>query len=199
MDKVVWSAIGDGGSQRNNEKTDLEEVLRQAEKFPNVTGAVLDDFFTNKEHGWARQPVEGIKDMQRQLRSFTKRQLDLWVVWYKRQLDFEIDGYLSQFDVITYWNMFASAELAEIDDDIAKAVKRTPGKRRMAGCYMWNYGEHKPLTIPEIEGQCQKYYNWIKKGDIEGIVFCSNCIADLGLEAVEWVRQWIKEVGDTEV
>lgn len=199
MKQVVWSAVGDSGSVRNNDESDLEEVLRQADKFPNITGAVLDDFFTNKERGWARHSVESIKDMRDRLHSFSKRELALWVVWYKRQLDFEVDDYLNLFDVITYWNMLAPAEMSQIDDDIAKVIKRTPGKRRMAGCYMWNYGEHKALTIPEIQGQCEKYYNWIKKGDIEGIIFCSNCCADLGLEAVEWVRQWIREVGDTEI
>ena len=45
VSRVVWSAIGDSGSKRNDHQTDVEEVLRQASLFPNITGAVLDDFF----------------------------------------------------------------------------------------------------------------------------------------------------------
>ena len=199
MKQVVWSAIGDSGSVRNNDnQSDLEEVLRQAEKYPNITGAILDDFFTGNASR-ARHLPESIIKMRAQLHNFSKRPLDLWVVWYKRGLDFEIDDYLKIFDVITYWNMRASAEFSELDDDIAKVIRRTPGKRRLAGCYMWNYGEGKPLTIPEIQAQCEKYHSWIKKGYIEGIIFCSNCCADLGLEAVEWTRNWIKEAGDEQI
>ena len=32
----------------------------------------------------------------------------------------------------------------------ATVIAMTPGKRHLAGCYMWNYGESKPLT-PEQE------------------------------------------------
>lgn len=28
---------------------------------------------------------------------------------------------------------------------------------------------------------------------MEGIIFYSNCIADIGLEAVEWTREWIND------
>ncbi|MFH0797485.1 MAG: hypothetical protein V2A65_10630 [Candidatus Omnitrophota bacterium] len=202
MDQVVWSAIGDSGSTRNNDnESDLDEVLRQAGKFPNITGAVLDDFFVARRTpgaSYGRHSVESIAKMRDRLHRFPKRPLDLWVVWYKRQLGFEIDDYLNLFDVITYWNMRACSEYAQIDDDIARVVRRTPGKRRLAGCYMWNYGEGKPLTIKEIQDQCEKYHTWIKKGYIEGIVFVSNCIADLGLEAVEWTRNWIGEIGNEE-
>ncbi len=199
MKQVVWSAIGDSGSTRNNDnQSDLEEVLRQAEKFPNVTGAILDDFFTGNA-ARARHSPQSIVAMRDRLHNFSKRPLDLWVVWYKRGLAADVDDYLKIFDVITFWNMRASAELAELDNDIAQVVRRTPGKRRLAGCYMWNYGQGKPLTIPEIKAQCEKYYGWIQKGYIEGIIFCSNCCADLGLEAVEWTRDWIKKVGDETV
>jgi hypothetical protein len=39
----------------------------------------------------------------------------------------------------------------------------------------------------------------LKKGDIEGIIFCSNCIADIGLETVEYTRKWIAEVGNERI
>jgi len=47
MKQVVWSVLGASGS--NNDGVDLKEVLRQAEIFPNITGGVLDDFFTEKD------------------------------------------------------------------------------------------------------------------------------------------------------
>lgn len=203
MNQVVWSAVGDSGSTRNNDdQSDLDEVLRQAEKFLNVTGAILDDFFTHRtgeNTKYARLSLEYVRKMRNRLHRFAARPLDLWVVYYKKLPDMPpVAEYLKMFDVITYWNMNSSSDLAELDDDIAAVVRRTPGKRRLAGCYLWDYAQGKPLTIPEVRALCEKHRDWIKKGYIEGIIFCSNTIADLRLEAVAWARNWIKEIGDEE-
>jgi len=199
MNQVVWSAIGDSGSTRNNGQSDLEEVLRQAGMHQNITGVILDDFFKSKRssddsHG--RYSVEKIAAMRKELCEKAPRPLDFWIVWYKRELGFDIDDYLSLFDVITYWNMKAPAESAQLEDDIATVVRKTPGKRRLAGCYLWNYGEGKPLSLEEIQRECETYRDWVRRDLIEGIIFCSNCCADLGLDAVEWVRDWIRKEGD---
>jgi hypothetical protein len=39
----------------------------------------------------------------------------------------------------------------------------------------------------------------LKKGDIEGIIFCSNCIADIGLDTVEYTRKWRTEVSNERI
>ena len=67
VSRVVWSAIGDSGSKRNDRQTDLGEVLRQASLFPNITGAVLDDFFVRPQNpgdAWARLSVNDIRTMR---------------------------------------------------------------------------------------------------------------------------------------
>lgn len=202
MKKLVWSAKGDSGSKRNNTQTDLEEVLRQAELFPNVTGAILDDFFWHHfdpKEAWAVYPLEMTREMRKRLHEAKPRSLDFWVVWYKQQLEFKIDDYLREFDVITYWNMRTPAEKKEFPNDWARVVERTPGKRRMNGCYIWNYGEGKPLTIEDIKFECETFHQLIKKGDSEGIIFCANCCADVGGPAIEWLKGWIKEVGEETV
>ncbi|HOJ10432.1 MAG TPA: hypothetical protein PK733_07560 [Clostridiales bacterium] len=60
---------------------------------------------------------------------------------------------------------------------------------------MWDYGGKNPMPIDLMQYQLDKYYEWLKSGEIDGIIFCSNCIADLGLEAVDITREWIKKVG----
>jgi hypothetical protein len=61
---------------------------------------------------------------------------------------------------------------------------------------MWNYGEACPLTIEQMQEQCDAYLEYIQKGYLDGIIVCSNCIADLNIEAVEWMRNWINEHKD---
>ncbi len=199
MRQVVWSAVGSSGTKRNDaNQSDLEEVFRQAKMFPNVTGAVLDDFFNGFDGAGkltARHSVASIRNMHERLHHFEKRPLDLWLVWYKHHLDYDASAYLEYCDVITFWT-WDGADLPKLDETLGKVMRQTPGKRRLAGCYMWDYGGGKPFTIAEMKFQCEKYYAWMGKGLIEGIIFCSNCCADIGLEAVEWTRNWIKEVGN---
>ena len=199
LDEVVWSAIGAGGVARHNDdRSDLDEVLRMADIYSNVTGAVLDDFFSSVEFAdqpLARHSVGSIRSMSERLHSFGKRKLDLWMVWYSYQLDYAVQEYLDLADVITLW-VWEGSHLRDQDVHIAKVLERTPNKRRFAGCYLWNYGESKPLSVDDMRSQCETYLDWIRRGWIEGIIFCSNCICDIGLETVDWTRNWIAEAGD---
>ena len=192
MRNVVWSVLGASGSN----DVDIQEVLRQSEMFPNISGGVLDDFFT--EHGSIpRMSIEQLRDVHEQLHN-KRRPLDLWIVVYDYQLNSPVKEYLNECDVVTFWT-WKGCELANLDRNFAQLKEMTPGKRRLAGCYMWDYGDSKPLTIKDMEFQCGRYLEWMKSGDIEGIIFCSNCIADIGLDTVEWTRKWIAETGNIEI
>jgi len=200
LKEVVWSAIGDGGTeQHNNDQSDIDEVLRIAKIHPNISGAILDDFFHNVSgKDLARHSVRSIQSMRDKLHNFNKRRLDLWVVWYTHQLDLNIADYLELFDVITMWTWNGS-DLLNLDSNIQKFIEKTPGKRHLVGCYMWNYGEQKPLTMNQMKYQLDIYYQWLKNKKIEGIIFCSNAIADIELETVEYTRKWIAEMGNEKI
>ena len=198
MKKVVWSAVGDLSSRRNNEKTDLDEVLRQAKLFPNVTGAILDDFFFRDEEKdtWARWDIGTVRDMKRQLHDAG---LEFSVVWYKQALQWPVQDYLKEFDVITYWNLAEYTEKDELPQDLQTMLEKTPGRRRMTGCYLWNYGGAKPLSIEELKRDCELFRGMLMKKQTEGIIFCANCILDVGGPAMDWVRGWIAEHADDPV
>ena len=61
---------------------------------------------------------------------------------------------------------------------------------------MYDYGEKKPMPISLMEQQCQLGLQWLQEERIEGMIFLASCICDLGLEAVEWTREWIQDVGE---
>jgi len=215
LKEVVWSAIGAGGENQYavNDYSHIDEVLRMAEIYPNVTGAVLDDFFHREEapgRNIGRHSVESVRNMQTKLHSFSKRKLDLWLVLYDYQLDIpSLDDYLNLFDIITFWT-WEGSELSNMDANLKKCIRRTPNKKHMAGCYLWNYGERKPLTLDQMKYQLDRYYHWLRNGDIEGLIFCSNStVPDPGigegvyidhyntlLNCVEYTKKWIAEVGD---
>jgi len=61
---------------------------------------------------------------------------------------------------------------------------------------MWGFGSGKPIPIDLMRRQCELGLQWLKVKRIEGLIFLATNICDLGLEAVEWSRHWIAQVGD---
>lgn len=191
--EVVWSLLGAGG-EPVTAWGDLEEVVRQSKMYPNITGGVFDDFFL--PHRISHFTPEKLLEVKKKMCEDAGRHLDMWVVFYESKFDTpNLADYLNAFDVITYWTWCGSA-IKDIKKNIDKIREMAPDKRIMAGCYMWNYGEACPLTIEQMQEQCDAYLDYIKKGYLDGIIVCSNCIADLGIEAVEWMRNWINEHKD---
>lgn len=199
--QVVWSAVGSMGVKRHGQNvSDIDEVIRQASLAHNVTGAILDDFFALPEDfhagkAMARHTVDSIAGMRDTLHHFPGRKLDLWLVWYTMQLDYPVQPYLDLCDVVTLWTWDGS-DLFALNENIQKFVDFTPNKRRLAGCYLWNYGENCPLTPEQMQYQLECYERGIERGVLEGIVVCSNCTADLGLDTVEPMQAWIERVGN---
>jgi hypothetical protein len=65
---------------------------------------------------------------------------------------------------------------------------------------MWDYGGGgKPIALAQMEHQFDLGLGWLRAGRIEGIVALATCICDVGLEAVEWTREWVRKVGDKEL
>ena len=194
--RVVWSIVGDSSSRRNDEKTDLEEVVSLASRFPNITGGIMDDFFTEGKPGQpvARYSAKDIAGFRRTLHAAV-RPLDLWVVLYAHQLHLPVAAHLAETDVVTFWTWRAS-QLTDLEKNFTAVEALAPAKRKVLGCYMWDYGDGKPMPLDRMQHQCRLGLRWLQEGRIAGMIFLASCICDLKIETVEWTRQWIREVGD---
>lgn len=197
--RVVWSIIGDSQSKSNDQKTDLGEVIGLAERHPNLVGAVMDDFFdpAARDKFFARYSLEEVQAFRQKLNR-AKRPLDLYVVLYEYGLDLPIEGHLVACDVITFWT-WQLGNLPSLQQNFEKLQRMAPQKRKMLGLYLWAYGDKQPMPVELMEMQCEYARTLLKNGDIEGAIFCANCVCDLNLEAVEWTRRWIQKVGDEAV
>ncbi len=189
--EVVWSVVGAAGTTGAAER---ETVLKLAEQNANFSGVMMDDFFTGKTNGkLAALSVDELKALQSRLKSGTKK-LDLWVVLYTKQLDDPVGEHLRHCDVVTLWTWNAS-QIGQLAANFEKAQKLAPHARKVLGCYMWDYGDKKPMPIAAMQEQCEKGLSWLREGKIEGMIFLATCICDLNLETVEWTRNWIHKVG----
>jgi len=197
LKQVVWSIVGDSSSTRNDQDSDLPAVLELAKQCPNVSGAIMDDFFHKADAGGKISRYE-VADLQRfadQLHAGPRR-MDLWVVLYAHDLGLPIQPYLEPCDVVTFWTWRAE-QLDDLQANFERVEALTPGKRKVLGCYMWDFGVGQPMPVERMAMQCQSGLQWLREGRIEGMIFLGTCICDLGLETVAWSRRWIAEVGDT--
>lgn len=192
--KVVWSVLGDKSSARNDSGADdLDEVLRQAEKFPNVTGGMLDDFF-RPETKDARITLPRLKEIAAKLHS-APRPLELWLVYYAALFEAaDYSAYLDLVDVISFWS-WDSRELAMAEQNLERIIAMTPGKKHFAGCYLYNFGDCCELTEKEMLFQLELYRKLWHERKLDGIIVCSNTIADTGVKAVEIYRSWLAQHG----
>ena len=188
LKRVVWSIVGDSSSTRNDQTTDLEEVVRLAAKFPNITGAMMDDFFhePNAQGAIARYSIADLAGFRERLRA-AARPLDLWVVLYTHQLHLPVADHLRQCDVATLWTWKAEG-LPDLEENFNRFEGLSLGVRKLLGCYLWDYGCRKPMPLDLFQHQYRLGTTWLRQGRIEGIIFLASCICDLELETVEWLR-----------
>lgn len=194
LKRVVWSIVGAGGQ---TEADEVDIVLNLARRFPNVCGVIVDDFFRGKpgEEGHIAVYTPDELKAVKKLLVVDGRKLDLWVTLYTHNLDLlNIEKHLEQCDVVTYWTWRAK-ELNRLEQNFIRLEELIPSSRKVLGCYMWDYGDHRPMPISLMQYQCQLGLKWIREGRVKGMIFLASCICDLGLEAVEWTRKWIREVG----
>jgi len=195
LKQVVWSIVSPGGKIESGE---LDAVLDLARRAPNMCGVIMDDFFKAKpdEKGnIAAYTLEELKAIKKRL-VLDGRKLELWVTFYTANLDLpDVGKHLKPCDVMTYWTWY-SKDLNDLEQNFERLEKLVPSKRKLLGCYMWDYGDKKPLSIPLMEHQCNLGLKWLREGRIEGMIFLASCICDMGLEAVEFTRKWIQEVDE---
>ena len=195
---VVWSIMGSGSVHRNEENgADFDEVVRQAKMFPNVIGGVMDDFLLSESRRAIFTP-DVLRDMKARFSTEAGRPMEFWTVYYEREMDIDVKDYLEVFDVITFWTWYGK-NLAALEDNLEATFRLVPGKRYIAGCYMWDYGDAGPLGVEVMEKQLETYRKYMHAGKLDGFILCSNCIADIGLEEVDFTRRWLEKYGDEEI
>jgi len=187
MGEVVWSIIGDAGSKRNDADSDLSHVVRLGKTLPNLRGGIMDDFFGNGRDG----SLERIKDFAGKLHAAG---LELWVVLYGHQLETpNLKEFLDVCDVVNFWTWNAS-ELPLLEGRLEKVRALAPSKKVALGCYMWDFGDGKPISVADMEFQCGLAERKWRGGVVSDIVMLGSPLVGMDIEAVEWSRKWISSL-----
>jgi len=198
--EVVWSVVGAGGTTGSAE---IDQVLRLPACLPAMTGVMMDDFFHPEQNGECGVlPVAQLRELRARLAVAGGRRaraagkpLDLWVVLYAHQLELPVREHLALCDVVTFWT-WKACDLAHLERNVAAWEALVPRSRRVLGCYMWDYGQSRPLPLAQMQRQCELGLQWLRQGRVHGLIFLASCICDLELETTEWTRDWIARVAD---
>lgn len=193
LKNVAWSIVGAGGQTQDKERA---HVLELAGRFPMITGVMMDDFFRSPADGGevGVLSLDELRSIQDQL-TVSGRRLDLWVVLYDHQLALPVEQHLKLCDKVTFWT-WRAPDLRDLERNFEVVEKKAPSCGKILGCYMWDYGQKRPMPLDLMEMQCEMGLRWLREGRIEGMIFLASCICDLEIEAVEWTRRWIAKVGD---
>ena len=129
----------------------------------------------------------------------------MWVTFYSRvfepsyrhhfQVDRPLSSYLDLFDVVTMWTR-GDDRLKNLERYLEELEKASPASQKALGCDFWGFHNKAPVPIALMEHQCELGLKWLKEGRIREMIFLANTVLDVGLEVVEWTRDWIQKVGD---
>lgn len=194
LNEVKWSVLGDASTPiPDAELGNTEDIIDVLTPDSNITGGVVDDFFSPKR--MERFPVEVLKKIKKRLNDAGR---DFWCVLYSSQLDLDLEKYMDCFDGVTFW-VWACKDIVNIEEYFAKLKKFTKDKPVMLGIYQWDYslpdgGE--PMDISLYEKQLSYYFDLLKKKEIDGVVFCSSTLGDAKLETNDMLKKYIADQGD---
>lgn len=186
----------------------VDEIVEEAKEFTNISCVVIDDFKSkDKETGLPRYkkiPLSMLQNMNERLHNNDARRLDSWMVLYTHQFgideqeDKDFQPYMDEFDGVIMWN-WHERNWQTIPEKFEVFKRYTPNTRRMVGCYLYNFGEHKQATGEIVRWQLDYYRELLLNGEIEGVVLHTNTMADLDYEAYDAATAWMEEHGDEEI
>ena len=193
------------GWELNKAGTDpsaVERLFEEAREFPNITTCVLDDFQTLLKRGKA--DVNSLWATREQLHNNDVRPFDMWMVLYTHEFgldakaDADFQQYIEPFDGVIMWTWYEWYYRA-IPEKWELFKKMTEGKRRMFGCYLYNFGEWKEATREAVIWQLNWYRERIIAGEAEGVVLHTNTMADLDMDAYNAAIEWMDEHGEEDI
>ncbi len=195
LKEVKWSVLGDAGTPLPDaELGNTEDILAVLDDAGNITGGVVDDFFSPKR--MERFTPEVLKKIKAALNA---KGLDFWCVLYAHQLTLDLAPYLECFDGVTFW-IWKSTQLPDTEKYVKSILSLIKDKPLMLGIYLYDYGTGGiPMDAKLFEEQVTLYFGYLLDRTADGVIFCSNTVGDADLEANRILKKYIDKYGDIEI
>lgn len=181
----------------------VTELIEYSKRYKNITRGVFDDFLcpANVKTIYTDYPPEMLSECRKRLH---QAGLEMWMVIYTANIK-EIDinilrTYINEFDGISLWFWNEQEVIESYDKYVDIFLDLTKGKKRMIGCYLYDFGSNKEATSDAVLYQLNREKEMLKDGTIEGVILHTNAVVAFEpYEAVETCKAWMKEHGDEEI
>jgi len=195
LKEIKWSVLGDASTPLPDaELGNTEDILAALGAGANITGGIVDDFFSPKRLD--RFPPEVLRKIRRTLNA---RGLDFWCVLYSHQLEMDLEKYLDCFDGVTFW-FWGCHRMNDMRGDIARLRAVIGDKPLMLGVYLWDYGGGgKPMNAELFREELELSYEMLRRGELAGTVFCSGTVGDADLETNRILKEYVALRGNDAV
>ena len=202
LDELVWTIIPSGSVRRNEEGFfDMEEIIRQIQKYPNVKGIFCDDFQYRRR---SLCPPERLAEMKRRVLAASPRPIDMWLVLYltdlftERCIPHHALDYETSADTVSFWT-WHPFHLMSLRENLGFLAGKLPGKKINLGVYLWDFSAGKPIDDKLMEHQLEVALEMLHTGAIDGLTICASCIMGLGIKEEEIFASWLEKHGEEEI
>ena len=168
FDRVVCQI---GSNCRNPEAVppdtvaEAEQLSALSLRFPNVVGAVVDDFDTGAE----KFPATKMAALHTALRS-RNPSLKLHVVTYTERRHDGYEDLLPYIDVVTMW-VWKQCDIAVLDASLKAIRGEFPGKAVYMGVFLHDYGETDAAQpVERLNYQFDRGRAYLAEGLLDGII-----------------------------
>lgn len=185
--KRVGFSITDSAAETFEEKVRLG--FEYADRMPNLTSLVMDDFWSGAAKGVDVAKIARVKE------GTAARNMRLGIVLYadSNGVKGEFKDVLDLCDEITFW-FWNGKNVGTIEAQVAKLKELVgTGKPILLGQYMYDFGGRKPLARRDMETQLAATSRLLSQKAIDGVIFHCTPLVDMNLDAVNVSRRWIKE------
>lgn len=145
----------------------------------------------------ASMTPEQLKALREQIAA-SGRKSPITCVIYTHQISPRILPHVNQVDKVAMWT-WRSDDLVNLEANFETLRRIVASKPILLGCYLFDYGDNKQMTVDRMKGQCELGLRWLHEGKIEGMIFLASNVCDMDLPAVEWTRKWTTLVGKQKI
>jgi len=196
-DIIKWKFVytDDGGYKCGREGRpgtmlrEAQKLNRLARRFPNITGAYLDDFA-----GIIKSHPDGPAELAQVRAALTEGQPDLklWTVVYSHELDADFwTPYLPLVDVVNLWVWENTKDLVNLDEYVDRAREIFPGKPLFIGCYIRDYPTAAAVPMDLVKFQFERIVRYLEDDKIAGYSILGAVLIDVHPEQSYWIRDFI--------
>lgn len=196
LQRIKWSVLGDASTPLPEERLGYTDaVIDAARIYDNITGGVVDDFFSPKR--MERFTPEVLMEIKQALNA---RGLDFWCVLYDLNLHMDLEKYIKCFDGISFW-IWESKNIVNVESYLEKVFALAGDKPVMGGIYLWDFSGNAECGMESglFEKQLKHYFELLLVRKLEGVIICSGTIGDADLETNRILKKYIAEYGDREI